>query len=159
MHHDYKFCNSGKTDVTEYLYSHESEKVNVLVTQSCLTLCDPTNCNPSGSSVRGLFQTGIREWEAIPFSRGSFQLRAWTQVSCIAGRFFTVWAMKRDRIYICYHNQFLDLYESNIHMLGIINLFSVKFNDNFLFIYFFRAQFGCTCARNWENLICKLIWA
>ena len=44
--------------------------------------------------------------------------------------------MKRDRIYICYHNQFLDLYESNIHMLGIINLCSVKFNDNFLFIFF-----------------------
>ena len=32
------------------------------------------------------------EWIAIPFSRGSFQPRDWTQVSFIAGRFFTIWA-------------------------------------------------------------------
>ena len=62
MYHDYKFCNSGRRDVTEYLYSHESEKVNVLVTQSCLTLCNPTNCKPPGSSVHGILQTRIREW-------------------------------------------------------------------------------------------------
>ena len=31
-------------------------------------------------------------WAAIPFSRGSSQLRVWTQVSCIAGRFSTIWA-------------------------------------------------------------------
>lgn len=44
MHHDYKFCNNGKRDVTEYLYSHESEKVNVLVTQLSPALCDPMDC-------------------------------------------------------------------------------------------------------------------
>ena len=39
--------------------------------QSCLTLCDSTDCGPSGSSVHGIFQARILEWVALPFSRGS----------------------------------------------------------------------------------------
>ena len=34
------------------------------------------------------FQASILEWVAISFSRGSSQPRDWTQVSCVAGRFF-----------------------------------------------------------------------
>ena len=67
-------------------------KTPVLVTQSCLTLCDPMDCSLPGSSVHGILQATILEWVAIPFSRGSFWPRDWTLVSCIAGRFFTVWA-------------------------------------------------------------------
>ena len=44
----------------------------VLVTESCLTLCDPMDCNPPGSSVQGILQARILEWVAIPFSRESF---------------------------------------------------------------------------------------
>ena len=62
----------------------------MLVAQLCLTLCDPTNCNPPGSSVHEILQARILEWIAIPFSKGSSRPRDWTQVSCIAGRFFTV---------------------------------------------------------------------
>ena len=40
----------------------------------------------------GILQARILEWVAISFSRGSSQLRNWTQVSWIAGRFFTLWA-------------------------------------------------------------------
>ena len=36
----------------------------------------------------------ILEWVAYPFSRGSSQPRNWTRVSCIAGRFFTNWAIR-----------------------------------------------------------------
>ena len=39
--------------------------------QSCLTLCDPMDCSPPGSSVHGILQARILEWVAIPFSRGS----------------------------------------------------------------------------------------
>ena len=39
--------------------------VCVLVTQSCLTLCNPTDCSPPGSSVHGIFQARILEWVAI----------------------------------------------------------------------------------------------
>ena len=40
--------------------------------QSCLTLCNPMDCSLPGSSVRGIFQAGVLEWVAIPFSRGIF---------------------------------------------------------------------------------------
>ena len=58
----------------------ESEKV----VQLCLTLCDPMHY-----IVHGILQARILEWEAFPFSRGSSKARDQTQVSCIAGRFFT----------------------------------------------------------------------
>ena len=64
----------------------------VLVTQSCPTLCDPTDCSPPGFSVHGILQARILEWIAIPFSRGTSQPRDWTLVSCLTGRFFTIWA-------------------------------------------------------------------
>ena len=61
----------------------------VLVTQSCLTLCDPMYCSPPGSSVPGILQARIQEWVAISFSRGSSQLRDSTcisYISCIGRR-------------------------------------------------------------------------
>ena len=69
------------------------------VAQSCLTLCNPLDCSPPGSSVHGMLQARILEWVAMPSSRGSSQPRDWTQVSCIAGRFFTIW-MTREAIII-----------------------------------------------------------
>ena len=68
----------------------------VLATQSCPTLCDPIDCSPPGSSVFGILQARIPGWIAICFSRGSSQPRDWTQVSCIAGRFFAIWATMED---------------------------------------------------------------
>ena len=38
------------------------------VPQSCLTLSDPMDCSPPGSSVHGIFQAGVLEWGAIAFS-------------------------------------------------------------------------------------------
>ena len=58
--------------------------VKVKVAQSCLTLC-----NPMDYTVNGILQARIPQWVAIPFSRGSFQPRDQTQVSHIAGGFFT----------------------------------------------------------------------
>ena len=69
--------------------------VKALVTQSCLTLCDLMDCSPLGSSVPGILQARILEWVAITFCRGSFWPRDWTQVSCTAGGFFTVWATRK----------------------------------------------------------------
>ena len=64
--------------------------VKVKVTQSCLTLCKPMNY-----TVHGILQARILEWVAFPLSRGSSQPRGWTQVSRIAGRFFTSWATRK----------------------------------------------------------------
>ena len=62
-----------------------------LKVQSCRDLCDPMDCSPPSSSVREILQARILEWVAVPFSRGSSWPRDRTHVSCIAGRFFTVW--------------------------------------------------------------------
>ena len=68
----------------------------VSVTQSCPTLSALTDCSLPGSSVLGVLQSRILEWIAIPFSRRSSWSRDWTQVSYIAGRFFTVWAIREE---------------------------------------------------------------
>ena len=51
----------------------------------------PMDCSPLGSSVYGILQERILEWVAISFSRASAQPRDQTQVSCIAGKFSTIW--------------------------------------------------------------------
>ena len=68
--------------------------VHVLVAQLCLTLCDPVDCSLLGSSVYEISQARILEWVAIPFSRGSSWPRDRIHISCIAGRFFTIWATR-----------------------------------------------------------------
>ena len=74
------------------------KKVKVLVAQSCLTLCDPMDCSLPGFSVHGILHVRILEWVAIPFSRGSSWPRDQTWVSCIAGKFFTIWATGEAQI-------------------------------------------------------------
>ena len=49
--------------------------MKVLVTQSCLTLCDPMDYSPPGFFVHGILLARILELVAIPFSRGSSQHR------------------------------------------------------------------------------------
>ena len=61
---------------TEHLLSVRSSATHVCArtkfAQSCPTLCNSMDCSPPDSSVHGIFQAGILEWVAIPFSRGSF---------------------------------------------------------------------------------------
>ena len=66
--------------------------MKAIVTQLCLTLYDPMDCSPPGSSVRGILQARILECVAISFSRGSSPPRYQTRVSYIKGRFFLVTA-------------------------------------------------------------------
>ena len=69
-------------------------EVKVQVAQSCLTLC-----NPIDYTVHEILQARILEWVAFPFSMGFSQPRDWTQVSHIAGRFFTSWATREAQEY------------------------------------------------------------
>ena len=52
------------------------------VTQSCLTLCDPTDCSPPDSPLHGIFQARILEWVAISSSRRSSWPKDRNCVSC-----------------------------------------------------------------------------
>ena len=65
------------------LFGSQSVQSVCSVTQSCLTLCNPMDCSPPGSSVHGILQARILEWAAISSSRGSFPSRDGTHVSCI----------------------------------------------------------------------------
>ena len=81
------------------LYSHFIAKAQrkpfslqpvFLVIQSCLTLCKPVTCSPSGVSVHVIYQARTLEQVAISFSRGSSRPRDQTHVSCVScieGRF------------------------------------------------------------------------
>ena len=64
--------------------------VVLLVAQSCPPLCDPMDCSLQGFPVHEILQPRILEWAAISSSGGSSHARDQTQVSCIAGGFFTV---------------------------------------------------------------------
>ena len=57
----------------------------MLVTQLCLTLCDPMDCSLPGSSVHGLLQARILEWVAISFSKGRLGYILFTQGSPVPG--------------------------------------------------------------------------
>ena len=50
----------------------------------CLTLCNPMDYSPSGSSVHEIFQARMLEWGAISCSRGCSQPKDWTCVSCVS---------------------------------------------------------------------------
>ena len=52
--------------------------------QACMTLCDPMDCSPPGSTIQGIFQARILEWVAVSSSRGSSWTREWTHVFCIS---------------------------------------------------------------------------
>ena len=66
--------------------------VKVLVAQSCIQLWDPMDCSLPDSSVLGILRARILEWVAIPFSKGSSRPSRRSQISHLAGRFFTIWA-------------------------------------------------------------------
>ena len=90
-------------------------------------------------SVQGILQTRILEWMAMPSSRGSSQPRDVTQVSCTAGRFFTIWATRETHEYqsgsvqlcptLCdpvdcsvsgfrVHHQLRELTQTHVHWVG-----------------------------------------
>ena len=79
----HKLSHGKETQVT--IYCDKKLKVTQLF---------PTLCDPMDYTVHETLQARILEWSAFPFSRGSSQPRDWTQVSHIAGGFFTSWATR-----------------------------------------------------------------
>ena len=74
----------------------------------------------TGSFAHGILQRRIPKCVAIPFSRGYSWLRDQTWVSCIAGRFFTIWANREVHIHIyinIYIYNILDIYALYIYYI------------------------------------------
>ena len=103
--------------------------VVVLVAQSGLTLCNPMDCGLPGSSVHGILQARIQEWAAISFSRGSSPPRDRTQVFCIAGRFFTIWATGKIT------KLFLICYQSFINFTPLLIYKNLTLTLEFMLVY------------------------
>ena len=60
------------------------------VAESCLTLSDPMDYSPPGSTVHGIPWARTLGWAVITLSRGSSPSKDQNHVSCVAGRFFTM---------------------------------------------------------------------
>ena len=97
-------------------------KVKVRVTQLCPTLCDTEDY-----TVHGILQARILEWVAFLLSRGCSQPSNQTQVSHIAGRFFTSCATRVAQEY-----------------WGVVD-------------YLFSSGFFPTQELNWGLLLCRWI--
>ena len=98
---------AGRFFTTSFLGSLRSAwKVKVKVAQSCLTLCDLMDV-----TLHGILQARIQEWVDLCFSRVLSQPRNWTQVSRIAGRFFTSWATSGAQEMYIYIHIFMYVYK------------------------------------------------
>ena len=86
-------------DMTERLHFHFQTGFQIRWWRfSCSVVsnsCNSMDCSLPGSSVHEILQTRILEWAVISFSRGYFQSRNLTPVSCIASGFFTNWAISK----------------------------------------------------------------
>ena len=134
--------HSGRYQGVELLSNIVRWKWKVLVAQLCLTLCDPMNCNQPGSSVHGILQARILEWVDIPFSRRSSWPRDWTQVSCIAGGFFTIWATREaqhSKIMFNFLKFSKWLYHLHFPQEYMSSYFSISLQHFLLFVFFIIA--------------------
>ena len=88
---EHRVCHTerNKSEREKQILYDRNKWSEMKVAQLCLTLCDPMNY-----TVHGILQARILEWVAYLFSRGSSQPRNRTQVSLIAGRFFTSWVTR-----------------------------------------------------------------
>ena len=131
--------------------------------QSCLTLCDPVDCSPPGSSVHGILQAIILEWVAMPSSRGSSCPRDQThvsRVSCIAGRFFTYWATCAAQSYLnseSFKEENTNILQRYSHLQRVAGLVPVLGNGAWL-----QLQAGWTGLWKWgrEKVQCgSVAWS
>ena len=96
-----------------------STTVCVAVSRSYLTLCDPMDSSPPGTTVHGALQARILEWIAISFSKGFSQPRDRILISSsssLIGRFFNVWAIKKGSQLLLH--SMLDLGDSEMIQSG-----------------------------------------
>ena len=78
---------TGDIHQKDATYPWQLGHLQVICTESlpsCLTLCNPIDYSPPGSSVHGILQAIILEWVSRPWSKGSSQPRDWTHISYVS---------------------------------------------------------------------------
>ena len=117
--------------------------------QSCLTLCDPMDCSPPGSSVHGILQARILEWVAISFLQGSFP----TQGSNPGLLHWQVDSLPLSHLgspYL-YHN-FLKK-TLNHQSCSIL----MKLLGRYIYIYILKIDAWFFSQRSWCKLVCSVV--
>ena len=115
---------------------------------SRLWLCDPTDGSPLGSSVHGILQARTLEWVTISFSKASSRSRVEPWVSCITGRFFSVWGSREVLL-----NLFLSL--SEVYVLQ--SLKSGYSNTCLICIPHWIVSLISTCSLGVTGIVCFLL--
>ena len=136
------FCSWHKVAVQRIEWTDD-----VLIRFSCIQLFDPMDCSLPGSPVHGILQARILEWVAMPSSRGSYQPRDGTQVSCsfyIGRQILYYWAIGEARTDDRWMN-------TNLFSFFSLSLFSPKsityyINSNWMF--FSLGKKGCPDKAN-----------
>ena len=70
LYHIVLVCEGDWMTDNQNSYNKSERKMKAIVTLLCLTLYDPMDCSPPGSSVHGILQARILEWVATSYSRG-----------------------------------------------------------------------------------------
>ena len=127
----------------------------MLVTQSCLTVYNRMDCSLPGSCVYRILQARILEWVVIPFSRGSSQPRDQTWVTCISGRFFTIWAIrkakKKKKVPLSPHLRIgLSKKAQILYMLWICSLLSIQMGMLIIWLTWINQKVVKPAYVNWE---------
>ena len=110
----------------------------VKVAQSCPTLCDLV-----GYTVLGILQARILEWVPFPFYRESSRPRERTQVSHIAGGFFTRWATREAQE----SEMWINLWSARRACLSCKH---TRHEDNFEFHEEIKADFSSQRCAEWD---------
>ena len=79
-----------------------------------------------GSSIHGIFKARVLEWGAISFSRRSSWPRDWTQVFCIVGKRFTIWATREALIKISYKEKKEERGRSFLLVMRTLRIYSLN---------------------------------
>ena len=103
--------------------------------QMCPAVCDSMGCSLPGFTVHGIFQARIPDWAAITCSRGSFQSRDQTCVSCITGRLFTTDTIREVKFILDF------VYYILMHCPHPPTLFIKAKLSVFVFVFFFLVFF------------------
>ena len=99
---NYISINNEKIYISYFLWgaNNSFNKCVALIESQSVSLSHGlTLCNPMNYTIHGILQARTLDWEAFPFSRRSSQPRDWTEVSHIAGRFFTRWVTREAQEY------------------------------------------------------------
>ena len=94
------FSSGGSCSLWSEVKWKSLSRVQLLVTHGLFTPGNSLGQNTGVCIVHGILQARLLEWVPFPFSMGSTQPRDWTQVSHIAGKFFTSWAAREALFFI-----------------------------------------------------------